>query len=181
MVPAGNSSEKALIERAQRYEAEAVAELYKLHIGEIYRYCLFRVTDEATAEDLTEEVFLNMVEALPHYVDRGVPFVGWLYRIARARVVDDYRRRARRQTDELAETLADATPGPEDQAIRHAEIHGLKQAMARLSDDYHAVLQLRFMEGYGLEETARQMGKTIGATKVMQHRALRQLAQLLKK
>jgi RNA polymerase sigma-70 factor, ECF subfamily len=122
-----------------------------------------------------------MVEALPHYVDRGVPFVGWLYRIARARVVDDYRRRARRQTDELTETLADATPGPEDQAIRHAEIHGLKQAMAQLSDDYHTVLQLRFMEGYSLEETARQMGKTIGATKVMQHRAMRQLARLLEK
>lgn len=181
MVPASQSSENEIVRRAQRREVEAVTQLYQLHVREIYRYCLFRVTDEAVAEDLTEEVFLNMLEALPRYVDRGIPFVGWLYRIARARVVDYHRRRARRQTDELTETLADATPGPEDQAIRHAEIHGLKQAMAQLSDDYHTVLQLRFMEGYGLEETARQMGKTIGATKVMQHRALRQLAQLLKK
>ena len=181
MVPAGNSSEKALVERAQRYEAEAISKLYQLHVGEIYRYCLFRVTDEATAEDLTEEVFLNMVEGLPRYVGRGIPFVAWLYRIARARVVDYYRRGARRQTDELTETLADATPGPEAEAMRRAEIHDLRQAMARLSDDYQTVLQLRFIEGYSVEETARQMEKTIGATKVMQHRAARQLARLLEK
>lgn len=181
MVPASQSPDSDLVRRAQRREVEAVAQLYRLHVGEIFRYCLFRVTDEAAAEDLTEEVFLNMVEALPGYVDRGIPFVAWLYRIARARVVDYHRRRARRQTDELATTVADPTPGPEDQATWRAEIHGLQQAMVQLSDDYHTVLQLRFMEGYGLEETARQMGKTIGATKVMQHRALRRLARLLEK
>jgi RNA polymerase sigma-70 factor (ECF subfamily) len=181
MVPASQSPENDLIRRAQRREVEAVAQLYQLHVGEIFRYCLWRVTDEPAAEDLTEEVFLDMVEALPGYVDRGIPFIAWLYRIARARVMDYHRRQARRQTDQLTTALADPTPGPEDQAAWRAEIHGLRQALLQLRDDYRTVLQLRFVEGYALEETARQMRKTIGATKVMQHRALRQLARLMER
>src|SRR5258706_4426682 len=117
MVPATYPPEKALIERAQRYEAEAVAELYRRHLGEIYRYCLFRIGDEAAAEDLTEEVFLNMVQSLPRYTDRGIPFVAWLYRIARARVVDYQRRRARPPTGLLAGSLAHAAPGPPAPAV----------------------------------------------------------------
>jgi len=183
MVPASHSTEteNALIERAQRFEPEAVAELYRRHLGEIYRYCLFRIRDEAAAEDLTEEVFLNMLQALPRYTDRGVPFVAWLYRIARARVVDYQRQRARRPTEALADTLADAAPSPEMQALAHAESRELQAAMARLSDHYQMVLQLRFIEGCDLEETARRMGKTMGATKVLQHRALRKLAEWLEK
>ena len=183
MVPASHSTEteNALIERAQRFEPEAVAELYRRHLGEIYRYCLFRIGDEAAAEDLTEEVFLNMVQALPRYTDRGIPFVAWLYRIARARVVDYQRQRARRPTEALADTLADAAPSPEMQALAHAESRELQAAMARLSDHYQMVLQLRFIEGCDLEETARRMGKTMGATKVLQHRALRKLAEWLEK
>src|SRR5436190_10665333 len=181
MVPASHSNddEKALIKRAQGFEPEAVAELYRRHLGEIYRYCLFRIGDEAAAEDLTEEVFLNMVQALPRYTHRGIPFMAWLYRIARARVVDYQRQRARRPLEALADTLPDAAPSPETQAIAHAEVRALQAAMARLSEPYQIVLQLRFIEGCGLEETARRMGKSVGAAKVLQHRALRKLAGLL--
>jgi RNA polymerase sigma-70 factor (ECF subfamily) len=130
---------------------------------------------------LAEEVFLNMLQALPRYVDRGIPFVAWLYRIARARVVDFQRQRARRGTEALVNSLADAAPGPEAQAASRAEVRELKRAMAQLSDPYQMVLQTRFMEGCDLEETARRMGKTVGAIKVLQHRALRRLAELMKK
>jgi RNA polymerase sigma-70 factor (ECF subfamily) len=181
MNPAGNASEKALIERAQQYDAAAISELYQAHVGAVYRYCLFRVTDEATAEDLTEEVFLSMVEALPRYSDRGIPFAAWLYRIARARVVDYQRQQSRHKTEELTSSVSDMTPGPEAQAMSKVDTGHLKEAMGKLSEDYQTVLQLRFMEGYGLEETAQQMRKTVGATKVMQHRALRQMARLLQK
>lgn len=178
MVPA-DKSEHDRIERAQRRDAEALTELYHLYVAQIYRYCLFRVMDDAAAQDLTEEVFLDMVESLPHYVDRGAPFAAWLFRIARNRVVDYYRRQAHRQTDELTENLQDAAPGPEAMAVQHADSQTLRQAMAKLTEDYRLVLQLRFVEGFNVEQTARQMGKSVGATKVMQHRALRQLARLL--
>lgn len=181
MAPAGEVSEDELVRRAQKYDSEAVAELYRLYVARIYRYCLARVANVVAAEDITEEVFLNMVEALPHYVDRGVPFAAWLYRVAHDRVVDFHRREARRPTDELTEDMQDSSPAPEEQAARRADIRNLLQATSQLSDDYQMVLQLRFVEGHSLEETARLMRKTVGATKILQHRALHRLSRLFKK
>ena len=178
MAPA-EESDHALIQRAQARDAEAVAALYHRYSGQIYRYCLFRVSDEAVAQDLTGDIFLNMVESLPHYVDWGAPFAAWLFRIAHRRVVDHYRRQARRQTDELSDSLPDSQPGPEAVAAQHTELQRLRQAMGQLSEDYRMVLQLRFVEGYDLAQAAHSLRKSIGATKAMQHRALQQLARLL--
>jgi RNA polymerase sigma-70 factor (ECF subfamily) len=179
MVPA-DPSEEWLVQRAQRHDPEAVSELYRRYAGQIYRFCLFRVSDEATAQDLAEDVFLNMLESLPRYVDKGRPFVAWLYRIAHDRVVDHYRRRARRPSEELTESLLDHTPGPEVVAALNADIQQLREAMPLLNEDYRLVLQMRFVEGYDVSQTARNMGKSVGATKVLQHRALKQLARLMK-
>ncbi len=169
-----------LVRRAQQHDLDAISELYRRYVGQIYRFCLFRVSDEAEAQDLTEDVFVNMLESLPGYADQGGPFVAWLYRIAHNRVVDHYRRQARRPTDELTETLPDQTPGPDALAAQNADIQELRQALPLLSEDYRLVLQMRFIEGYDLAQTARNMGRSVGATKVLQHRALRQLARLLK-
>ena len=181
MVPADLDPEAELIRRAQQREAEAVTELYRLHAGRIYRYCLFRVCDVAIAEDLTGEVFLNMVQALPRYVNSGRPFVAWLSRIAHDRVADYYRSQARHPTAPISDGMCDAAPAPEDEAIQQAELQRLWRVTAQLSDDYQMVLQLRFVEGLDLEETARLMRKSVGAVKVLQHRALRRLAHLLGK
>jgi RNA polymerase sigma-70 factor, ECF subfamily len=178
MAPA-EQSDHALIQRAQQHDADAVAELYHRYSGQIYRFCLFRVGDEASAQDLAEDVFLNMVEALPKYVDRGLPFGAWLFRIAHRRVVDHYRRKGRHPMDQLRESLPDSQPGPEVVAAQHSETLRLNQAMAQLSYDYRLVLQLRFVEGFDLDQAALTMQKSVGATKIMQHRALRQLAVLL--
>jgi RNA polymerase sigma-70 factor, ECF subfamily len=179
MVPV-DPSEPTLVRRAQQRDPEAVSELYRRYVGQIYRFCLFRVSDEATAQDLTEDVFVNMLESLPRYADKGAPFVAWLYRIAHARVIDYYRRTARRPVAELTESLVDHTPEPEALAAQNADMQELRRAMPQLSEDYRLVLQLRFVEGYDVAQTARNMGKSVGATKVLQHRALRQLARLLK-
>src|SRR4029077_19746631 len=120
MFPA-DPSEKRLVESARRHDPEAVSELYRRYSGQIYRFCLFRVGEDATAQDLTEDVFLNMLEYLPRYVDKGRPFVAWLYRIAHDRVVDHYRRHARRPTEELTESVMDHEPGPEATAALNAD------------------------------------------------------------
>jgi RNA polymerase sigma-70 factor (ECF subfamily) len=179
MVPA-DPSEQLLVERAQRHDPEAVGELYRHYAGQIYRFCLFRVSDEATAQDLTEDVFLNMLEALPRYVNKGRPFVAWLYRIAHDRVVDHYRRQRRRPSEELTDGLVDQTPGPETVAALNADIEQLRAAMPLLSEEHRLVLQMRFVEGYDVEQTAHILGKSIGAAKVLQHRALKQLARRLR-
>jgi|SRR5579859_354747 len=178
MAPA-EQSDRALIQRAQKHDADAVAELYHRYSGLIYRFCLFRVPDEALAQDLTADVFLNMVESLPKYVDRGLPFAAWLFRIAHHRLVDHYRREERHPMEELTDSLPDIQPGLEATAAQHMEAQRLSRAMAQLSYDYRLILQLRFVEGFDLAQSALTMQKSVGAAKVMQHRALRELARLL--
>ena len=97
-----SAEERSLIRRAQQGDPEAVAELYYRHAPAIFRYAYFRMNDSAAAEDLTGEVFVKMIEALRHYTERGTPFAAWLFRIARARVVDYQRGTARRPTADLA-------------------------------------------------------------------------------
>lgn len=175
-----NASERALVQRALRGDPDAIAHLYETYADEIFRFCLVRVRDRAVAEDLTGEVFINMVEALPRYVDLGVPFRAWLYRIAHARAMDFWRRMARRPSTDLQDDLPDGTPSPEQLTLQQLDAHALRAAMQELTEEQRQVIQLRFVEGYRPEETARLMNKTEGAVKALQHRALRQLAKRLK-
>jgi RNA polymerase sigma-70 factor (ECF subfamily) len=154
-----------------------VAELYRQHAPAIFRYFTFRTQDRATAEDLTGAVFVKMVEGLARYEERGAPFSAWLFRIAHDRLVDHHRRSALRQTEALSEALEDDTPGTEAQAMTRSAQRRLQQLVANLSEDQRIVVQLRFVEGYSLEECAQLLQKTTGAIKALQHRALRQLAE----
>jgi len=172
--------EKKLVRLAQQSDVEATAELYHRHAPAIFRYFYFRVSEQATAEDLTGDVFLEMVKALPRYQDQGVPFAAWLFRIAHDQMVDHYRRAANRRTEDLSDGLLDDRPGPEIVAEVRAETGRLHEAIGFLTNEQQLVVQLRFIEGYSLEETARLMEKTTGAIKAMQHRALNRLARRLK-
>ncbi len=179
-VPTTDAKGEALIRRAQEGDAEAMAEIYQLYAPVIFRYFFFRVNDQATAEDLTGEVFLDLVKALPRYVARGIPFTAWLFRIAHARLVDHHRRAAYRQTEELSEALVDHASDPEGEVVDRAGTRRLEEAITALTDEQRMVIQLRFLDRFSLEETAQAMGKTAGAIKALQHRALRELARILK-
>lgn len=178
-MPAPNSTEPTLVHRARGGNAIAVAELYRLHSPAIFRYFYFRVRDRATAEDLTGEVFVKMVEGLPRYEERGVPITAWLFRIAHDRVVDHHRRSVYRQTEAISEALATDEPGTEAQALARSENQHLHGLIDTLTEEQRSVIQLRFVEGYSLEDCARILRKTTGAIKALQHRALRQLGQKL--
>jgi RNA polymerase sigma-70 factor (ECF subfamily) len=169
-----------LIRRAQQGEVDALAELYRRHASTIFRYFAFRTHDLAVAADLTGEVFLKMVEGLNGYVDRGVPFVAWLFHIARARMADHYRHSARHPTTSLSDLVVDKGANPESEAADQADLRRLAEGLSRLTDEQKRVIQLRFIEGYSLEEAARIMNKTTGAVKALQHRALQSLARQLK-
>ncbi|MBI3241187.1 MAG: sigma-70 family RNA polymerase sigma factor [Chloroflexi bacterium] len=173
-----HSEESTLIRRAQEGDADAAAELYNRHVSAIYRYFYFRVNESAVAEDLTGEVFLKMTEGLPRFNDRGVPLAAWLFRIAHDRLID-YRRATRRPIEELSEAIVDNGADPETWAGLRMDSNQLSQEIASLTDEQKTVIQLRFIEGYSLEDTARLMGKTVGAVKAMQHRALQTLARKL--
>jgi len=171
--------ENRLILQAKQGDKQAIAELYTGHVDAIYRYVWPRVRDDAVAEDLTAQVFLKALEGLPAYEPSGKPFLAWLYRIAYARVVDHWRKQDRRATLPLDDTLPAREPRPgellevEDDWITAIDL------LAQLTDDQQEVLMLRFIGEMSLSEVAETMGKTLGATKAVQHRALASLARLL--
>lgn len=171
--------ERTLIQRAKQGDQTAVEELYHRHVAGIFRYFLLRVRDRVLAEDLTGEVFIRMVKSMQTYDDRGLPFGAWLYRIAHDRMVDYQRYAARHPMEKLTETTMDPGPGPEWEVAQLLEAGRLEGALRLLSEDQQLVIQLRFIEGHNLEETAQLMRRTVGAVKALQHRALQNLAEKL--
>ena len=175
-----DASESRLIERAKACDKEALGELYRRHANAIFRYVYYRVGDQAVAEELTGDVFVRALEALPSYQDTGRPFEAWLYRIAHARVVDHYRRQSRRNVEPLGEGLAaDEETNPHQLAAFRDESRQAWEAVRRLTDDQQQVISLRFIAGYSTAEVAGILGKTEGAVKALQHRALASLRRLL--
>jgi len=174
------SPEEALLKRAKALEQGALAEIYERHIDSIYRYIYVRVRNEADAEDLTGQVFLKMIDALPGYRLQGVPFSTWLYRIAHNLVVDRYRRSGRTPL-ELSEHVPDAGPfsAPEVRLQTSEDRRQLADALGRLTDDQRQLIVLRFIENVEVAQIAKIMNKTRGAIHAMQHRALASLQRVL--
>lgn len=167
------------VKRAQQGDEDAAAFLYETYSEVIYRYIYYRVPSAVDAEDLTAEVFLNMVKRLPSYRFTEAPFEAWLYGIAALRIADFYRRSKRRPQVELTEDFSDSTLLPEEQVEQLQESEALQQALAQLTDEQQAILFLRFRERKSHEEVAHILGKTVDAVRSTQHRTLSRLATLL--
>jgi RNA polymerase sigma-70 factor, ECF subfamily len=174
--------EQQLIQQARHGDSEAFAALYRASVQPIFRYIAHRVNDPQLAEDLTADVFTRALKSMAAYQEQGRPFLAWLYRIAHARVVDYYRRADRRPL----ESDLDAEPIPveadmDQQLLRRQAAKGLRAAIADLTEDQQQVVILRFIEGHRIEVVAQLMGKNANAIKALQHRALRTLANRLKR
>ncbi len=177
-----HNDESSLIERAKRYDRKAISELYKRHVQSIYRYIYYRVGDVNVAEDLTADVFLKALEGLESFTYRGIPFSAWLYRIAHARVMDHFRQQARREFLPLDERLAAAEEeGPQVTIEARLEHEELQAAIAQLTTDQQQVIILKFVEGLSNAEVARILGKSEGAVKSLQHRALNSLQRIMRR
>ncbi len=164
-----------LVTRIQDGDEEALAVLYRRHVDAIYRFVLAQVREPQTAEDLTSDCFARMLRALDGF--RGeASFKNWLYQIAR-NAVRNHRRSARyRRTVSLSPTLADE--GPDVEPSAGAELRKRVLDILRpLPPRYRQVLELRFLKGCSVEETARRMGISQGNAKVLQHRALKKASQ----
>jgi len=171
--------EHELICRAQEGDKQAIGELYRANVDVIYRYVWARVRDDSLAEDLTAQVFLKALEGLPTYQPSGKPFVAWLYRIAYARIVDHWRKLERRVEVPLEETLPSREPRPQELLDFEADWVTAMELLAQLTDDQQDVVILRFIGEMSLADVAQTVGKTVGATKALQYRALATLARLL--
>ncbi len=170
----------AFVERAKRYEPQALAELCELYYKDVYSYIYYRVSNVQDAEDLTDDVFLKMVEAIRSCRARGErSFLAWLFRIANNSVVDYYRRRAVRNHLPLDEKHLPAHPGPEVSVETKLTQERLQRAILKLTDEQQQVIILKFVEGLSNAETAQILGKPKGAVKSLQHRGLVSLRRIL--
>jgi RNA polymerase sigma-70 factor (ECF subfamily) len=175
----------ALLKDAQRGAPAAYDRLYNLYVDKIFRYVYARLGQRETAEDLTADVFVRLIQVLPRFsvnAERPVAsFSAWLYRIASNLLTDHRRRQQHRQHADLADHahLAGGGLSPDQHATAAEEGQIVIQALAELGPEQQAVVLYRFAEQYSTQEVADLMGKTTGAVKALQHRALISLRRLL--
>ncbi|MGQ0604546.1 MAG: RNA polymerase sigma factor [Anaerolineales bacterium] len=179
-ITVSTTEESLLIRRAQYNDAEAFAELYRLHAPALFRYFLLWHVERSLAEDLTAEVFVKMIKGLSRFRDQGIPLAAWLFRIAHDRLVDQVRLDARRPTTPLSDLTLDPQLNPEKLVADSLEVEALMRAVGALPEEQKLVIQLRFIEGYSLEVVAQIMHKTVGAVKSLQHRALSNLGRTVR-
>jgi RNA polymerase sigma-70 factor (ECF subfamily) len=181
-MPARLDKDHELIKKAQRGDTHAFGDLYECYAPVIFRYMFAHLDSQMDAEDLTGEVFLKAWQSLPKYTERGVPFLAFLFRIARNILVDYYRQSHRLESkspDELDEYRDVAKLEPVDQIGNQMEHQHILRVLSRLRPDYQSVLTLRFISELSPEETAQVMDRSVGAIRVLQHRALIALRQEL--
>jgi RNA polymerase sigma-70 factor, ECF subfamily len=164
---------RMLVERAQDGDRAALEELYLLHFDRIYSYLHLSVGNRHDAEDLTTQTFLKMLEAIGRFRWQSVPFSAWLFRIAHNLAIDHFRARRRVQSeDEVPEVPGQEESSAEQQAMDSLGQAGMLALIGRLSPEQRQVLTLKFLFGFANAEVAGILGKTEGAVKSLQHRAL---------
>ena len=170
-----------LIQFAQNGDSEAFGELYGRYAHIIFRFIFSHLSDRFEAEDLTEEVFLRVWRSLSNYREQGVPFLAYLFKVARNVLVDFYRHVGRSGGLMSIEekSLPDIHSDQAEAAIVNLEHQEVRQTLEQLREDYRMVLILRFLSGLSPEETGEVMGRTPGAVRILQHRALSALRNLL--
>jgi len=168
-----------LVQRAQELDVSALTWLYQTYYPKVYNYAFLHLGDVATAEDLASDVMLKVLESLKDYRFRGIPFAAWVFRIARNRVIDVHRRRRRRGEVGLQEGIVAGRDDPPAMAERALERGQLQAALLLLTEEQRQVIILKFIEGFDNPTVARILGRSQGAVKSLQHRALASLRRIL--
>ena len=161
---------------------EAFSELYRSHLRDVYSYAYYRVGNHHDAEDLTEQTFLQAYRHFDRAVaeSNGRPLRPWLIRIAHNLAANLYRDRSRKPQTSIddSDTLR-TTHTTEDLVEGRDELARILDGVKDLPDDRREALIMRFALGMDNREIARAMGRTDGATKVLLHRAIKQLEEIV--
>ena len=172
--------ERLLVDAAKTGDERALSELYQAYFPRVYRYILARTGNTYDAEDLTEEVFMRVLEAIDRFQWREAPFSAWLFRIAHNALISQRRKETSRgRTSQLNDGLPNDSAGPEELVESRLVLNEVMQAAARLPDAQRQVISLRFAAGLSVAETARAMGKGEGNVKVIQHKAIAKLREMM--
>lgn len=170
-----------LIAKAQAGDAGAFGDLYARYAGMILRYLYARTREQEAAQDLTQEVFVRVIKGIGGFEYRGEKsFLGWLYTIA-GNVLIGQARRKRAVSTPLDDSIEVADPRGQDAVLSVFDRVSLMGAISQLTGDQQQVLTLRYFGDMTNQEIAQTTGKTEGAVKALQHRALLALQQILER
>ncbi len=172
-------NEETLVRRAQQNDQVALTQIYEDNFDRIYRYIVIKIGDRVEAEDMTQQVFLNVLKSISSFKFRGMPFTSWLYRIAHNQVVDYLRKKSRRVTVPLDESLPAFGSDPENVTERKVAIEEVANAAKKLTPAQQEVISLRFAGALSIAEVARAMGRSEGAVKALQHSAIIALRKVM--
>ena len=166
------AEERRLVEAAQS-DPVRFAELYENFFELVYTYVMRRVRSRSEAEDLTAEVFHRALRSLPRFKWTGAPFASWLFRIAANMIADRAKRAAREQSAVDVETAARSRSQTDIEEVeRQSHLFRLVDALA---EDQRRVVFMRFAEEKSIREIAESLGRSEGAIKQLQFRALQNL------
>lgn len=170
-------NEAELLRRAYELDTDALAAIHDAYYRPLYRYVSFRVGDRDMCEDLVSEVFTRFLNAIRQHKAPHSNLRGWLFGVA-ANVVSDYfRRRYRSPNVPLDDEMLSQAPQPAELAEQAVMSEELRRAINNLTRDQQQVLALRFGQSLPIQEVARILGKTEGAIKQLQARAIAALAR----
>jgi len=172
------AGDQRLVDRASGGDREAFGELYDRYVRPVYRHMYCMVNDRQLAEDLTAQTFLQALQAIGRYEERGIPLRAWLLRIARNLAMNHWRvQRNHNSSRNHGSERASLSPEQFCEAkLREEEVW---RAVRSLGGDQRQVIILRFVDGLSYPEVAQVLGKSIGAVRVIQYRALSALRRAL--
>jgi RNA polymerase sigma-70 factor (ECF subfamily) len=172
--------EQATVEAAKLGEQEALGRLYEHYFPRVYRYVVSRLRSNEDAEDVTEEIFLRIIDNIGSFEWRGLPFGAWVFRIARNEVVSHVRRqKSRGPSAQLSEAIPDDARDHTELVEIDLTFKVVQIAIEKLPEAQRQVVTLRFVAGLTVAETAESLKKTENNVKVLQHKAIARLQQLM--
>jgi len=175
--------EKLLLSRLKKKDPEAFAQVYDLYVTPIYRFIYFKVSTHQDAEDLTSEVFLRMWHYVIETEESIQNLKALLYKTARNLVIDFYRRRATREFTMEDEALMNVEDDRQQSLLSKietkAEMKNIELVLRKMKDEYREVIILKFIEELSISEIAKILDKSKGAVRVLLHRALKVVRDLL--
>ena len=177
--PMDEESLDRLVADAKRGDTDAFGRIFDEYAGPLYRFIASRVSRPSDAEDLTQLVFVKALEALPRYEARGIPFGGWLFRLARNAIIDQARTRREHLSLVVATTRVSEEASPEMVAFLREDLARVAVALLDLTDDQREVIELRFFAGLSVAEAAEAMDRQEGTVRGLQFRAIAALRRSL--
>lgn len=175
-------SDAELVAQAQE-DPQRFARIYERYVQKLYSYVYYRTGDTSDAEDLTARVFVQAMNHLPRYRERGIPISAWLYRIAHNLIANWHRDNGRRKVVPLDDHVAHSLQAEEPETVTESrEEHArLLDAVRQLPPERQELIILKFVERMSNAEIGKVMGRSEGAIKSLYHRTLLALRDYMKK